>query len=52
MVIKVVEVEVEVQCNLLDMSISEEPVYQITRYDITEDHKLVLSCSMNLTSHM
>ena len=32
------EVEVEVQCGLLGMSISEEPVYQITWYPITEDY--------------
>jgi hypothetical protein len=32
------EVELEVHCNLLDMSISEEPVYQITQYHIAEDH--------------
>jgi len=38
MVIKVLEVEVEAQCNLLDMSVSMEPVCQITRYNITEDH--------------
>jgi hypothetical protein len=35
---EVVEMEVEVYCNLLDMSISEEPVCQITQYHITEDH--------------
>jgi len=35
---EVVEIGVEVQYNLLDMSISEEPVNQITRYHIAEDH--------------